>query len=181
MRSLTWYGRTQLVVTRQYRPIACSSSNTICVNCMMKADISTVLTTVLVVVHIGLTAVDFLGMAPMADFIVRHDGSQMQAHNMLPLEELFVAMLSFPFFIIVMAFMVTNRKDAAALSIAIHGVFALHQIWNKPKWDAIMHPNSEHINTNFFILSHVGWVIISGIIWFLNLSPGNTPNKDKDS
>jgi hypothetical protein len=66
----------QLVVTRQYRPIACSSSNFICVNSAMKADISTVLTTGLVVVHIRLTAVDFLGMALMVDFIVRHDGSQ---------------------------------------------------------------------------------------------------------
>jgi hypothetical protein len=116
----------------------------------------------------------------MADFIIRHDGSQMQADNMLPLEELFVGMLSFPFFIVVMAFMLTNRKDAAALSIAIHGVFALHQTWKKPKWDAIMHPKSEHINTNFFILSHVAWVIISGIIWVLNWSPVNMPQKDKD-
>lgn len=147
----------------------------------MKADISTVLTTFLVLVHIGLTAVDFFGIVPMADFIIRHDGSQMQANHMLPLEELFVAMLSFPFFIVVMAFMLTNRKDAAALSIAIHGVFALHQIWKKSTWDAIMHPKSEHINTSFFILSHVGWGVISGIIWVLNWSPVNTPSKDKDS
>ena len=147
----------------------------------MKADVSTVLTTVLVMVHVALTAVDFFGIYPLADFMIRPDGSQMQADQMLPVEEVLVAMLAFPFFIVIMGFMLTCRKDAAAISTCVHFTYAFHQIWKKPVWDAIFHPNSDVLTTHFFILTHLGWAGISGIIWFLNASSVNPTSKDRNA
>lgn len=147
----------------------------------MKADVSTVLTTILVLVHIALASVDFFGIYPMADFMVRPDGSQMEAEQMLPVEEVLVAMMAFPFFIVVMGFMLTCRKDAAALSTCVHLSFAFHQIWKKSVWDAIFHPNSTFLTTDFFIRTHLGWAVISGIIWFLNASPASSTNKDRSA
>jgi hypothetical protein len=147
----------------------------------MKADVSTVLTTIVVLVHIALATVDFFGVYSLADFMIRPDGSQMKPNDMLPVEEVLVAMMAFPFFIVVMGFMLTCRKDAAALSTCIHLAFACHQIWKKSVWDAIFHPNSEFLTTDFFIKTHLGWAVISGIIWFLNASPVSSAKKERSA
>lgn len=139
------------------------------------STISTILTTILLLVHSALVAVDFLGVYPVADFLIRSaDGSQMDPKNMLPLEELFVAMLAFPFLTVILGFVVCkNRRDAALISVATHGIYAFHQVWKKKIWDAILHPDTD-ISTEFFLYSHIGWAIVSGVIYALSKGDTNT-------
>lgn len=133
------------------------------------STVSNILTGLLIIVHSGLVAVDFLGLYPVADFMIRPDGTQMDPKNFTPQEELFVAMIAFPFLTCILGFLFTNRKDAALISAVTHGIFAVHQVWKKDRWDAIMHPNTE-ISTEFFLYAHVVWAIVSVVIYFLSPS-----------
>jgi len=135
---------------------------------MTSATLGKVLTAFLVVVHLALTAVDFFGVYPVADFLVRPDGSRQDPANMLPSEEIMVALVAFPFFIVVLGFTMFPQSQAALLSLAVHGVYAFHQIWKKDKWDALVHPDSEQITTDFFIISHIFWMVVSVIILSLS-------------
>jgi hypothetical protein len=124
--------------------------------------------------HVALGVIAFFGMFSLADFIVRSDGSQMDPNNMLPLEELFVAMVAFPFITIPVAFLLTSRRqEAASISFVTHALFAFHQIWKKSVWDSIVHPDSELIATEFFIISHIVWVVVSLAIFVLSGDEGN--------
>ena len=102
--------------------------------------------------------------------MIRPDGSQMNPKDMLPVEEVFVALVAFPFLIVAMAFFVGPRRQAALLSAATHGAYAGHQIWKKNLWDSLMHPDSD-LSTDFFLYSHVFWAILSMVIWKTTSSP----------
>lgn len=133
-----------------------------------KRHLSRVLAGIVVVTHFALSIVDLFGLVKIADFMVRDDGSQMDPNDMLPREELFVAMLAMPFLIVVMGFLLLNdRAEAAMLSFVIHGLYGGYQIWKKPLWDATIHPESKLIKTELFIISHLIWVGVSGTIWGL--------------
>ena len=131
------------------------------------------LTVLLVAVHTALFAIDFLNAAPVADFLIRPDGSQMDPLNMLPLEEIFVAMIAFPFGIIMIAFISTNQRDAAWISFLVHMIYGIHQFWKRERWATIIHPNSALITIDFFIYSHLVWALVSAVIYIL--SDGELP------
>lgn len=128
----------------------------------------------------AMTVIDFFGAFPVADFLVRSDGSQMDPKAMLPLEELFVAMVAFPFLIILIAFeILSERKEAALLSFIVHGFYTFHQVWKKNVWDDAIHPNSELITTNFLLVTHIVWAVVSIIIWRLEMAPPAPASSEK--
>jgi len=136
-----------------------------------KSLIAGILTTLLIIVHSVLVAIDFFGIYPVADFLRRQDGSQMEPQAMLPQEEVLVAMLAFPFGICVLGFfLLKNRSEAALLSSWIHGMYAAHQLWKKPIWDAMLHPDTD-ISTEFFLISHIVWTVVSAVIYTLTKEP----------
>jgi hypothetical protein len=125
------------------------------------------LTLALLVAHTAMTVIDFFGVYQLADFLRREDGSRMDPRHMLPLEELFVAMVAFPFLIILVSFALLTRRDAARLSGTVHALYTFHQVWKKDVWDAAIHPESDFITTPFLIFIHILWTIVSLVIWRL--------------
>ena len=142
--------------------------------------LSDILTAVLVTVHVILSVIDFGGFFPVADFLVRPDGSQMDPTDMLPMEQIFVALCAFPFLIIAMSFgLLSSRREAAILSAAVHAVYAVYLQAHHGIWDALMHPNSELVSTDFFIISHGVWTFVSVIIWRLPAPKAKKSAKSK--
>jgi hypothetical protein len=133
--------------------------------------ISHALTAALLLAHLAMTVIDFFGAMPLADMLKRQDGSRMDPHHMLPIEEVFVALVAFPFLIIVVAFVLLKRKDAALLSAVVHALYTFHQVWKKDVWDAAIHPDSDFITTQFLIIIHIAWGVVSAVIWWLEQSP----------
>ena len=139
--------------------------------------ISDALTLFQVVALSALSIIDVGGVYPVADFLVRPDGSQQDPQNMLPSETVFVMLVAFPFLTIVLAFCLAPRKDAALIAASTHGVYILHQVVHYSTWKALFHPNTD-ITMEFFIITKTVWMIVSLYIWFVE---SKNTNKMKDA
>lgn len=131
-----------------------------------KADmaIAAILTYLQIFALSALTLIDFIGLFPVADFLVRPDGSQQDPSTMLPMEQILVSMIAFPFTIIVMALLLVPRKYAMLVAVATHGCYTLHQLVFYSTWQALFHPKAS-ITMEFLIITKVFWMVVSLYVW----------------
>lgn len=140
--------------------------------------ISNILTGLLVLAHLALTMIDVVGVVNLADFMIRPDGSQQDPNAMLPVEKVLVTMIAFPFFTIVLAFVLAPRQNAALISAVTHAAYLLHQYVHWETWLALFHPDTE-LSMEFFMYTKLLWVAISLLIWYLEASADTKSNSGK--
>ena len=149
----------------------------------MNGTISNILTGFLVFVHTVLTLIDVVGVTNLADFMIRCDGTQQDPNAMTAIEKVLVTMIAFPFWTIVVAFMIAPRPSAALISAATHSSYTLHQVIHHETWQELFHPHTD-LTMEFFIYSKIVWIMISLLIWYLSTSTTNKEeraNKNKSA
>lgn len=141
-----------------------------------KKLLSNILTGLLVLVHSALVSMDVFGVMKVADFMIRPDGSQQDPNAMLPVEQILVAMIAFPFATIVLAFALAPRPNAALIAAATHSSYLLHQWIHYDTWLALFHPDTD-LSMEVFMYPKLGWVAVSLLIWYLEQSPSKQKQK----
>lgn len=144
-----------------------------------------------IISHKAVFVIDYFQLIPLTDFIRRHDGTQSDPENLLPIEEIVTALIAMAMSTISFSFVMSilnqhhifqtsfTFRSSALLSIWLHGLWAFHLLWKYNVWDDIMHPQSQN-TPRFFLTTHLAWTITAFIILFLDDNTAiNAKSNDK--